>query len=146
LTRLGRVLGVRSDPRAGLATNSNFTVAQFSRQRVGRYSLVDGVEHFVDGLRKARSRKNERGPLRRMAGIPDSAMQSNAERRRKADPTAEGNVALTTAGKIARADIAGGRVQIKAVRQQAARIELVDLDVVVQAPDARRQRGYPGFR
>jgi hypothetical protein len=50
------------------------------------------------------------------------------------------------AGKIARADIAGGRVQIKAVRQQAARVELVDLDVVVQAPDARRQRGYPGFR
>ena len=54
LARLGRVLEARSDPRAGLATNSNFTVTRFSRQRVGRCSLVAGAEHFVDGLRKVR--------------------------------------------------------------------------------------------
>ena len=53
LARLGRVLETRSDPRAELATNSNFTVARFRADALAD-TLVAGPEHFLDGLRKAR--------------------------------------------------------------------------------------------
>jgi hypothetical protein len=54
LARLGRVLEARSDAWAGLATNSNFTVARFRADALADAPLVAGPEHFVDGLRKAR--------------------------------------------------------------------------------------------
>jgi hypothetical protein len=70
LARLGRVLEARSDVRAGIATNSNFA----------------GPEHFVAAGAKPGSRKNERGPLKRTAGIPEIGhakyQQSKAESRK----------------------------------------------------------------
>ena len=71
LARLGRVLEARSDPRAGLATNSNFTVARFRADALADTPWSPDRSTSSTACAKPGSRKNERGLLRRTARIPD---------------------------------------------------------------------------
>jgi hypothetical protein len=80
LVRLGRVLEARSDPRAGLATNSNFTVARFRAD-----ALADLPDRRTGALRRRPAQSQGPGRMSTARSgerqeSPISAMQSKAER------------------------------------------------------------------
>jgi hypothetical protein len=82
LARLGRVLGARSDPRAGLATNLIFTVARFRAVTLADAPWSPDRSTSSTAYAKPGSRKNERGPPSERQESPISAMQSEAESRK----------------------------------------------------------------
>jgi hypothetical protein len=82
LARLGRVLEARSDPRAELATNSNFTVARFRAD-----TLADLPDRRTGALRRRPAQSQGPGRIstagsceRQKSPIP--AMQSKGYRHR----------------------------------------------------------------